>query len=196
MKYVVQMGLCLVLVGSVIEVAPAMADDRFQRLDSGEVLITRHKTKQGYDKVKALAIIDTPPAKLWPTFDRCGKYKATMLRIASSKEVWRKGTRVRCEIVIAMPFPIRNLRTVTDAVHTVKPGKLYKRKWELVEGDFKVNRGSWTLRPYKNGTKTLLTYLVVAEPTVPIPDFIRRAAQKKTLPELFEHIRKLAARGK
>ena len=189
------MGFCLGIVGFVFGPAEVRADDRFQKLDKGEVLISRHKSKLGYDKVKALAIIKAPPAKVWPTFDKCGNYKNSMLRVASSKELSRKGGVVRCEIVIAMPFPIKNLRTVTDAVHTAKPGKFYKRKWNLVEGDFKVNRGSWTLRPYKDGTQTLLTYLVVAEPNIPVPQFIRRAAQNKTLPELIEHIRKRVARG-
>ena len=167
----------------------AQADERLERLEQGETIIMRKKTKKGYTIVKALAIIKAPPAKVWPTFDRCGDYTKSMLKVAKSKEVSRKGSKVRCYIEFEMPL-IENLKVLTDAVHTVKPGKIYQRKWTMVEGDFKVNKGQWTLKPHDGGASTLVRYKVLAEPKIAVPTFIRQAAQNKLLPDLIEHIRK------
>ena len=165
------------------------ADDRLARMEQGETIISRKRTKAGYTLVKALAIIHAPPAKVWPTFDRCADYKTSMLKVAKSKEIARKGSKVRCYIEFEMPI-IQNLKVVTDAIHTVKPGEMYQRKWNMVKGDFKVNKGRWTLKPYNGGKSTLVSYKVLAEPKIAVPNFIREAAQNKLLPQLIEHIRK------
>jgi hypothetical protein len=62
------------------------------------------------------------------------------------------------------------------------------RTWHLKSGDYKVNDGSWELKPLDKGG-TLVTYTVHAEPNSSVPDWIREAAQKKTLPELFERVK-------
>ena len=78
---------------------------------------------------------------------------------------------------------------MTRAVHRVVPGKKWLRSWKLIEGDYKANVGSWTLKPYKGG-RTLVIYKNVAEPDIAIPLAIKEMARKKTLPGLMAHLRK------
>jgi hypothetical protein len=162
-----------------------------QRLASGEVIVkSKGEGSSGAPSLKAMGVINASPDKIWPIIDKCDDYEKTMQRVAAAEELSRVGDTIRCRVTIEMPFPLSNLTAVTEAVHTVKPGKMYKREWKLVEGDYKTNRGSWTLVPFDDaGTKTLAVYEVHAEPNVPIPDGIKRAAQKKSIPELFEHLR-------
>ncbi len=166
------------------------ADDRVERMEKGEVIITasRHK-RSGATKLKAVGLIKAPAAKLWAIVDKCDNYTKTMRRVRSSKEIWRKGNQVKCDVVLAMPFPLKDIRTITVATHTEKGG-VFKRAWKQVEGGMKINQGSWTLKPYNGGKHTVAVYRVTAEPKVAIPDMIRQAAQKKTIPQLFQHLRK------
>ena len=170
---------------------PVFADDRPLRLESGEIIVESF-TKKGVKtpKVRATGLLPAPPEKVWPLIDKCANYKTTMLRIKESAELSRNGNVVKCRVVISMPWPLSDLKNTTLAKHTIVPGKLYQRQWKLIEGDFTMNNGRWTLTPYGDGKRTLAVYEVQAEPKSGVPDAIRKAAQKKTLPELFEHIRK------
>ena len=169
----------------------SQADDKAEqrkRLEAGEVLIKMKNSKNGVSAVRMMGLIKAPMKKVWSLIEDCNKYTKTMLRLKEAKELSRKGNQIKCKTVVAMPFPVKDLTAVTIATHTEKPGKEYKREWKLVEGDFKVNTGSWTLKPYKDG-RTLAIYKAKAAPKIDIPDMIRSAAQKKTLPKLFRHIR-------
>ncbi|MCA9571784.1 MAG: hypothetical protein KC656_28295 [Myxococcales bacterium] len=170
--------------------ADEKADTR-ARLDGGEIIVqTTPVEGSGVPKIKAMGVVDAPPAAIWAVIERCGDYKKTMIRTAESVELSRKGNVVRCRVTIELPFPLKNLTATTDAIHTVVPGKKWQRRWTLVEGDYVRNSGSWTLLPFDDeGKRTLVIYEVNAEPKIAIPDSIQRAAQKKSLPNLFEHLR-------
>ncbi len=165
------------------------------RLATGEVIVSS-KAVPGSDApvVTAMAVIDAAPQAVWALISKCADYKRTMVRTLASKEIWRKGNKIRCRVTVDLPFPLSDLTATTDAVHTVKKGKKWERKWALVEGDYKRNTGSWTLAPFNGAaTRTLVIYRVHAEPKVAIPAGIRRAAQRKSLPNLIEHLRKQLA---
>ena len=172
----------------------SQADDKAeqrQKLEAGEVLIKTKSLKGGVSVVRMMGLIKAPMTKIWSLIEDCNKYTKTMLRLKEAKELSRNGNQITCKTVLAMPFPVKDLTAVTVATHTVKPGKEYKRAWKLVKGDFRVNTGSWQLKPYKDG-RTLVIYKAKAAPTVDVPDVLRSAAQKKTLPKLFRHIQKQA----
>jgi hypothetical protein len=171
--------------------AQAGQDKTRERLSEGEI-VTSTKKIPGSEMPEATAmmVVDAPPQAIWAILQRCGNYKKTMQRVKSSREIWRKGNKVRCEIVIDMPSPLDDLRSVTDAIHTVVPHEKWVRAWSLVEGDYKRNTGSWTLVPFdEKRTRTLVIYKVHAEPTTGIPDMLKRLAQRKALPAALEHLR-------
>lgn len=174
-----------------IPLSSAAADKTRQRLDAGEIVISTKKIP-GSDipQVIGMMVVDAPPQPIWRLLDRCGDYKRTMQRVKSSKELWRKGNKVRCELVVDMPAPMDDLRSVTDATHTVTKGEKWVRSWELVEGDYTVNNGSWTLVHFdEKRTRTLVIYKLRVVPNTSVPDMVKRLAQKKALPKALEHLR-------
>jgi hypothetical protein len=185
-------------VAVVVALSPAAqaASKTQARLAAGEIIVSSKKVRGSEQPMATmLAVVDAPPARLWAIISKCGDYTRTMVRVAASKQLWKKGNVHRCRVTVDLPFPLSDLTATTDAVHTVVPGKKWERKWKLVEGDYHRNSGSWTLAPFDDaGQRTLVIYKVHAEPDVPIPDGIRRAAQRKSLPNLIEHLRRQVVR--
>ena len=140
-------------------------------------------------RIQVRAVMELPPQKIWQIVSDCAHYKDHMPRVAASKLVSHDGNKFTCEVTIAMPFPLSNLTAVTEAVHE-ESEKGMARRWKLVRGDYKVNEGSWEVRPLdKSGTSSLVIYNVHAEPNTAVPDWIRESAQKKALPEMIERVR-------
>lgn len=170
----------------------ALAGGADDKLAKGEVIVSE-KEVSGYDmpRVTAVGVINAPMEKVWKIIDDCSNYTKTMTRVEESKELSRNGSKIRCKVVLDLPWPLGTLEAVTDAVHTVQPGKLYKREWKLVSGDYHYNVGSWTLEPFNGDPKrTKATYRVLVKPKISIPDGIKARAQKSALPDLFENLRK------
>ena len=162
------------------------------RLDAGEIIINSKKVPGSEQPMATvMAVVNAPPKRVWGIIANCSDYAKTMVRVVKAQELWVKGKVHRCKVTVDLPFPLSDLTAITDAVHTVVPGKKWERKWNLVEGDYKRNTGSWTLAPFdKASSRTLVIYKMHVEPNVPIPDGIRRAAQRKSLPNLIENLRK------
>jgi ribosome-associated toxin RatA of RatAB toxin-antitoxin module len=178
---------------------PQLSAEQIKKLDSGEVLINTRKV-DGHDVPETTmhVVVEAPPQDVWNLIKNCAHYKRTMPRIADSKRVSVKGNIITCQVTADMPFPLPDLTSVTRGVHTEKDG-FWQRKWELIEGDYKVNRGAWTIR-YFNAHKgrALASYRLHAVPKMPLPTSILNAAQKKTLPGLAKRLRKevAAAQGR
>ncbi len=175
-------------IGTLLFAAPAMAGEK-ERLEKGEIIVSTVAVA-GYDMPKARikAIIKATPPKVWGIIEKCNDYEKTMPRIANAKEVSRKGTTITCDVTVALPFPLSDLQAVTRAEHTQKNG-VFKRAWKLVRGDYKVGRGYWQLSPYGDG-QTLVEYEVFAVPNIPLPTFLQETAQRNSLPNMIEKLRK------
>jgi hypothetical protein len=187
--------LCAAALAGLGPAAWAAADVE-ARIAAGEVVVTT-RAVAGCELPEATvqAVIDAPPAVVWKLVDDCNNYKNTMIRIASSKELSRNGTTSQCQVTVNMPVPLSNLTSLSEAVSTAQGGQ-FKRTWKLIKGDYKRNEGSWVLAPFDaEGKRTRVTYKVLADPNVSVPNFIIRRAQMSTLPELIVKLRK-AATGK
>ncbi len=177
--------LALVTAVALVSVASAAESER-ARLDKGEIIIKQRAVK-GSDMPQAIvkAVIDVAPAKVWAVLDRCDRYKHVMPRTKASKELSRKGNVIICKITIDMPFPFSDLTATTRAVHTARAG-YWQRAWNLLEGDYKTNKGSWTLTPFDPaGRRTMVIYKVHAEPNISVPTWILKKASRSTLPDLI-----------
>jgi ribosome-associated toxin RatA of RatAB toxin-antitoxin module len=171
----------------------ALAKDWTKALDKGEILVYTTKVK-GFDDeaVVVKAVIEAPPEKVWKLVSNCGDYKRTMQRIVKAKMLPKRNGQVMCKVTVDMPFPYSDLTALTAAVHIVGPPK-WSRQWRLVKGDYDHNVGGWTLTRWRgNAKRTHVLYRVHAKPKAWIPGWIRRAAQKRTLPKLIKHLRKLS----
>lgn len=145
-------------------------------------------------KIVMSATLDVPPKKVWAIVNDCSRYKGRLPRVAAAKLLKQEGNVFTCEVTIEMPFPLSNLTAVTEATHTESDAGM-SRRWKLVRGDYKVNEGSWEVKPADpDGKTSLVVYTVHAEPNTMIPAAIREAAQKKTLPDLMARVRSEAAK--
>ena len=162
----------------------------------GEIFV--HTVKIGESpmpKIIAEGIIKAPIDALWSVIADCANFKKTMANIKESKHLGFEGGFKRCELVVDLPFPLSDLRSVVN-VKLNKGKSVYSRKWSLVEGDYHKNQGEWRLTARADGYTTL-KYTVHVEPKIAIPDFIARAAQKSKIPNMFEDLRELMSkRGK
>jgi ribosome-associated toxin RatA of RatAB toxin-antitoxin module len=174
----------------------AAAEGRWSRaLDRGEILVySRTPAGGSAPEVVVKAVIDAPPQKVWDLVSRCGSYERTMPRIKAARELSRRDNRVVCRVTVDMPFPYSDLTATTRVIHEVHPrGRGFSRRWELVSGDYRVNRGSWVLRPFKGDPRrTYVVYRAQAVPKAWIPGWIRRTAQKRSLPEMIRRLRRLS----
>ncbi len=178
------LALAAALMGS----AAAVADDGLP--PKGQVDIKSYAvTGSSTPKIVARAVMDLPPKKIWAIVSDCAHYKDHLPRVVSSELVKKEGNVHTCKVTISMPFPFSNLTGTTAAVHEESEAGM-SRKWKLVSGDYKVNEGSWEVTPVdKTGAQSLVVYTIHAEPNTSVPEWIREAAQKKTLPELFERVK-------
>jgi ribosome-associated toxin RatA of RatAB toxin-antitoxin module len=167
-----------------------LADSWKQKLDQGEIMVFGRPVK-GSDlpEVVVKAVINAPPARVWALVSRCANYDKFMPRIKASRELSRKGGRILCRVTVDMPFPYSDLTATTEVRHTVGKQRWYRR-WKLIKGDYKVNRGSWVLTPFNGDNKrTYAVYRAQAVPNAYVPGAIRRMAQKSSLPKMIKALR-------
>lgn len=187
MKDLQVFGIALLCVVATSVAAKPTFNDR---LAAGEVIVET-QTVKGSDIPKAIVtgVVDAPPAAVWAIISDCNHYEKNMIRVADAKEVSRSGDEVVCEVTTDMPFPLSNLTARTRAKHTVGP-PVWSREWQLIEGDYTSNVGSWRIQAFNlEGTRSLVVYTVHAVPDMFVPDSLIRKAQKDTLPDLIKHLR-------
>lgn len=174
---------------SLLAPTPLRAEDWHGRLDGGEILVYPGAAES---ELVLKAVINAPPRRVWELVSRCDRYSQTMARVKAARMISRKGPEVICEVTVDMPIPFSDLTAVTRAIHEERGGR-FARRWQLLRGDYKVNRGSWELAPFAgNAQRTLVVYHVHAVPNVSVPRWIRDAAQRRSLPDMIKKLRKLA----
>lgn len=183
------------LVAVLVMAAPAAAEatDWMAKLGRGEIIVySRVVRNSSTREVVVKAVIDAPPHKVWPLISRCNDFTRTMPRIKKSKEISRKGNVIICSTTVDMPFPYSDLTATIRAVHTLRKG-YWKRRWDYIRGDYLKYEGSWVLTHFKGSlTRTMLVYRAHAKPKAWVPDWIRRLAQKRSLPNMIKKFRRLA----
>jgi ribosome-associated toxin RatA of RatAB toxin-antitoxin module len=161
-------------------------------LDRGEILVTSHPVAGSAPLVEMKAVIEAPPSKVWAVVSQCARYPKTMPRIKAAEQLSAKGKEVICRVTVDMPFPYSDLTATTRAIHEVGDGR-YSRRWELISGDYRVNRGSWQLTTFRGSPgRTLAVYRVQALPKVWIPGWIRDKAQRSSLPDMMRSLRRFS----
>ena len=163
-------------------------------LAAGKIFVQAFKVKGSEaPSMKLTAVIEAPPGKIWPLVSNCNQFSRTMPRIAKGRIVSSKGKHVICRVTVDLPFPLSNITSTTDGIHIIRKGQYYSRRWTLISGDYKENRGSWVLTRFEgNPRRTLVVYSVYVVPKTSIPNWLRTMAQKKSLPEMIKRMRKIA----
>jgi ribosome-associated toxin RatA of RatAB toxin-antitoxin module len=160
-------------------------------LRTGKVLVeTVPVAGSDYPLFRGYGYVDATPQEVWSVVEDCANYDKNLARIASSRLVSRAGSKVRCETVVNFPAPFKNARVLTESVHEELSGSRFMRTWQMVSGDFDINKGKWTILPFdESGKASLVVYETHADPQAPIPAAIVKLAQRRALPNLFEKLR-------
>ena len=166
---------------------------RTRKLEAGDVIVTSTKIAGAEPGLKAQALIDAPPERVWKIIADCDRYEDTFDRVVSAKLISKRGAYHTCEVVYDMPFPYDDLRARTRAKHVEGSHDIgkFSRSWELLEGDYKHYRGSWKITPYdRDPSRTLVTYDVHIVPDISVPDWLERNVRQRAPVQMMERLRK------
>ena len=175
------------------DIEATLSQDQISRLGRGEILIVSNpEPGSQLPRVTIMAVIETPPARVWALIDDADNYENTLAGVKSSQELSRDGENVRVRATIGTPFPLKDITSVSACVHRDLGGGRYRRTWRMEQGDYKTNSGSWDLCPFSsNEARTLVVYQVHVAPKMRIPKKVLQMAQTKAGPKMIEKIRRL-----
>ncbi|MCC7111810.1 MAG: SRPBCC family protein [Deltaproteobacteria bacterium] len=180
----------LVIAALVTLVAAELPDA--ERLARGEVVLHFSRAPgSDFPVATAHVLVDASPERVWRIVSDCERTGEVMPDVLTSAVVPEGGQSSRCTVVVDLPFPLSDLRSVTRAVLEVQPGRRWQRSWQLLAGDFTVNEGYWRVEPTADG-RTLATYHIDVRPTVPLPSWLVSFIQRAKLPEMMERLRAVA----
>ena len=117
-----------------------------------------------------------------------------MPNVERSFIVRREGDDVVCSERFDLPFPLKDLVSVTKW-HFAEEGATRERRWKLVEGDFDYSTGSIEISPFRGDpTRTLVVYENHFAPRLAVPEWLSSHFQRKGLASIIEHVREAAAK--
>ena len=143
-------------------------------------------------RFQAFRKMPVSPTSLRSVFIDCDRFADFMPR--TLKSVIREKTQNSsiCEMVVEMPFPFDDLWSVVQVKWgNVRPG-VWARNWTLIRGSFNRNQGSWTIHAGTTPSMSYAVYAATVDPKIAVPDFILRAAQVNTIPDLMNAVIKRA----
>ncbi len=92
--------------------------------------------------------------------------------------------------LLYMPWPLKNLWYIIKLTDIKKENK-WQNTWEMVAGNMRSDRGSWTLVP-DSGNKTVVIYSAFADPGIVLPDPFVNLAINVGLPGIIRAVKKRA----
>lgn len=141
-------------------------------------------------RLRVIARIDKPLQRVWDmvtTTEVQARYMPR-IKLAEILERFDDGKTVRT--VVDMPFPFKNLESVTRCYPKDLSDGGKTQSWRLLSGDFDTNEGSWTMEPLDGSDQaTLIQYEFHAEPHIIIPNKIQALAQTVIMPKLIKVLR-------
>ncbi len=176
--------LAAVLVLASPEENPAV---RVFPLEGGSVEVFAVRAEGRFTGVTAKGEVDAPAAVVWDLladYDHAGEIMPT---IKNSETIRREGRFAWTRTMVGMgPLNVE----MTTRMEEDREG--LELRWEQEEGPFTVNRGVWSIRE-RGDKKCLLVYS--AEMDHPLfPDWLREELITRSVPEMFQAIRKRAFR--
>lgn len=170
----------------------------------GVLVYARDRQGSNIKALRAVGTIDAPPQAVMRVLADYARYSETMPYTERSEVLGREGDgSVIFYTVIDPPIVSRRdytLRIVDES--DWRDGRGYLRsRWTISdkgpapkEGHVRVpvNDGSWTLSPRHGGTKTYAIYDLFTDPGGSLTTFIINKANRSTIPDLFEVLRKQA----
>jgi len=192
---VMHAGIVLVAI-AVARAATASPDATLCRespeaLAGGRVAVTELPPTDGQGvALRACGVVDASPAAVWAVLRDCGKFEQFLPRVSRSRLESRDDEVVVCDETIDLPFPLRNLHSISRVVESRLSNGGFERRWSLVRGTYRRLTGAWIVLPTEDSSgRSLLIYEVDMDPETVIPSFLIRHAQTAAAPEVFRAVR-------
>lgn len=165
-----------------------LSDSELARVRTGEIVSTLTALGRGVTELIAYGQFQSPPAQVWKILDDVENYPTTMPKVKISKLIERHAHGLRMRMVIDSPFPLPDISSTYDSVHTAADG-VWKREWQQVDKGLAPNSGSWVLVAMPgDDTRTLAQYRVKVTPLIPIPKRIIQFAHNRVIPMVFRSV--------
>lgn len=186
------------------------ADDAPWKLDAendGVKIYARAHAGSEVREMKAMGLIDAPPAAVWKNIRDYDGYPKNMPYTVEAKVLSRSEGDKDILFYSRLETPLVSSRDYIIALKDEsdwKEGKGFmKVTWTAAPKDadaqmpekkdvvrVRVNDGYWLLEPKEEGKKTFATYYVYTAPGGSIPTFIANSANGIAVPKVFDSIRK------
>ena len=174
-----------------------LSQAQVKAVQNGELVVMKFTPENNAGvSFQAVKRMDVSPQKLRPVLRECQHFHEFMPHTLKSKMTKRNGNTAVCEMVVDMPFPFDDLRSVVDSKWgETKPG-VWRRSWTLIKGSFHRNMGSWTVLNGPSPNTAYAVYKASVDPKISIPDLILRKAQVNSIPNLMKAVLERAKSGK
>jgi len=151
---------------------PKLTPAQHAAIQQGWILETKENVPGSSVKAgRAVAIFnDAPEAVTW-TMLQVEKFKHYLPRVKDSRIVKRKGWSTYAVIETSLPWPVKDAWVYIKMTRKDKPGRAFEITWSMINGTMKSYHGSVLIEPWnKAGTKTIVTYQMLAHPKTSAPD--------------------------
>jgi ribosome-associated toxin RatA of RatAB toxin-antitoxin module len=176
---------CLIIFFSILIFSNSWAEGNKEKsIDQGEIITTIIRNGEQRE-VRAELVIDAPVQLVWDMINDYEHQTEYMPQVIESSVIKNEADKKWVKIKIKILFFKIGITTVNTFGE-----KKYYYHWDLVEGPFDVNSGSWFLEPYKEN-RTKVNYRAVVVHKL-MHDWIMADLMKKSLPDMFDAFRKRA----
>jgi ribosome-associated toxin RatA of RatAB toxin-antitoxin module len=180
-----QIAAHTVLVALVALGARARADSTLDKLKAGQILrLSVPVAGSGVWAGRAMAVVNAPASAVQQVIASFADYKGFVPRITSSRKVGEG----RFVLETSLPWPVNNtwaylsVRSGTrDGVHVIQ--------WRMLNGNLKRYEGVAWIQPW-GASRTLLTYQMLAVPSVRAPDSVMTDGLRDAVGSMVEAVRK------
>ena len=182
----------------VAQARPTLDSARLAELSSYEVLTFGDAYRAGFDRGKAIGVIDATPEEVFRVATDFERYKDFMPRIAASNQLSRTPDGAQVVITAELPWPVGRCWIEADYRFDHVGKDIYRIRFDMVHGNMRQYLGSLYIEPFTK-TQTAITYELVAEPDLAAPKAMINKGVRRTVGKfvhaLRQHINELHALG-
>ena len=177
-------GLLLLLL---IAPLPAFADPAAELKSGGILSASVPSGGAGVWPGRAMALVDASPEVVQQVLANVADYRAFVPRILSSRQV-KPG---RFVVDLDLPWPVNRTWAYVQVAQSERSG-VRVLQWRMLNGTLKRYEGTAWIQPW--GSKTLLTYQILAEPHTVAPAGMINGGLRDAATQVIEAVRKRTAK--
>lgn len=189
----------------------ASADDWREVIRTTSLAVSvRDRGNNPIKELRAVGVIDAPTWVVKKVLDDVDSYPRFMPYTAEARLLNKDAARGTALVYMKLNPPLVGPRDVTiriqeQVLKDPDGNMIYNSRWEADNGSgpatqagvtrMNLDEGSWTLEPAADGKTTRATYSLLTDGGG-LPPFVVNMANKRSVADLFEAVRKQAQNGK